>query len=102
MSNLNKLGRSPSTSDDRDAMHVAVASVVAAHVLMPGQRVGLDREGRAIPAVAPMIEESDYVGVVDPFLTRPVPSGAKFWLLVEPNVVTGLRHEWDHPAFAKR
>lgn len=76
----------------RDAIHVAVAPVEAAHRLNPGERVGLLEDGRA----GWMVKS---IGVVDPFLSTAVPAGERFWLFLYPNTVTGMRHHWQHPAF---
>lgn len=79
----------------RDAIHVAVAPVVAASELQPGQHVGVLEDGRA-----DAIEKT--IGIVDPFLTEPVHPGERFWLLTYPNTITSLRHVWTHPAFRIR
>jgi hypothetical protein len=76
----------------RDAIHVAVAPVVAAHTLRPGDHVGLRPDGRAA-------EASNPIGIVDPFLRAPVAEGQRFWLFLYPNTITSLRHVWTHPAF---
>lgn len=81
------------TGEQRDAIHVAVAPVVAATALQPGLSVGLDEQGRAAFNVG------KHVGVVDPFLRTTVKEGQRFWLFLFPNTVTGMRHEWSHPAF---
>jgi hypothetical protein len=73
----------------RDAIHIAVAPVVAFDYLKPGQPVGLV-EGKATSA-------NKKVGVVDPFLTEVVKPGQRFFLFLFPNTITGLRHEWTHP-----
>lgn len=80
----------------RDAVHVAIAPVIAAHQLQPGQRIGLLDDGLAA-------EENlaEAIGIVDPFLQFPVEAGEKFYLLLFPNTVTSLRHVWTHPAFGK-
>lgn len=83
-----------SETAQRDAIHVAVAPVIATVRLRPGVRVGLDEEGNA------ELSSSDKcVGIVDPFLTADVQPGQRFWLFLFPNTVTSLRHEWRHPAF---
>lgn len=79
----------------RDAIHVAVASVTAAERLVPGQRVGLVRPG-SFEWVGPC---ADPIGIVDPFLNEAVQVGHRFWLLLFPGTITGLRHIWKHPAF---
>jgi len=82
------LGKIITTPQQRDAIHIAVAPVVAGMRLDPGQHVGAD--GRT---------DSVAVGIVDPFLTRTVSSGQTFWLFLYPETVTGMRHHWKHPDF---
>lgn len=86
------IGAEPAATEQRDAIHMAVAPVIAASTLVPGQRVGFLPDGRGA-AVQP------FVGIVDPFLKTAVLEGQRFWLLVEPNTITSLRHQWSHPAF---
>src|SRR5262245_29880092 len=79
----------------RDAVHVAVAPVLAAQVLRPGEHVGFVDGSRVGSALNP-------IGVVDPFLTGAVQPGERFWLFLYPNAVTSLRHVWTHPAFTPK
>lgn len=85
------LGSSPLDGQQRDAIHVAVIPMIASEMLRPGQRVGLVGT-EAGPS-------SNVLGIVDPYLTDVVPKGGKFWMCLLPNTVTGMRHEWQHPAF---
>ena len=82
----------------RDAVHVAVAPVTAAGRLAPGQHVGFVHPGDI--EVVGAVEKP--IGVVDPFLRADVQPGERFWLFLDPNTVTSLRHVWTHPAFAPR
>jgi hypothetical protein len=86
------LSPTPGEHARRDAVHVAVAPVVAAAHLLPGQHVGVLADGRAGADEEP-------IGVVDPFLTEAVRPGQRFWLLLYPGTITSLRHVWTHPAF---
>jgi hypothetical protein len=95
MNYVPNLGEAPADDARRDAVHVAVAPVVAAQCLRPGQHVGLGQDGRAA-------EDAGPIGVVDPFLRAPVEEGQRFWLFLYPNTVTILRHVWTHPAFTAR
>jgi hypothetical protein len=81
----------------RDAIHIAVAPVTAGERLTPGQHVGLVREDD--PEMVGPCEHT--IGVVDPYLTAAVEPGRRFWLFLYPGSITGLRHVWTHPAFAK-
>lgn len=93
------LGQLAGPSARRDAVHVAVAPVVAAQDLDPGAHVGIRDDGKAYwcdPFAPPT------VGVVDPFLTRRVKEGERFWIFLYPGTVTSLRHVWTHPAFVAR
>ena len=78
----------------RDAIHVAVAPVTASCRLHPGEHVGLLGED---DVVGPCGE--DNIGIVDPFLRKPVERNERFWLFLYPGTITGLRHVWKHPAF---
>lgn len=76
----------------RDAVHVACAPMFANCDLSPGEHVGIVRDGVAG-------HHEPFIGIVDPFLTEPVIKGERFWLVLYPKSVTGIRHEWTHPAF---
>lgn len=89
-----KLGKLITGEGYRDAVHIAVAPVIAGGSLVPGQHVGLNERGEAATHTAAVL------GVVDPFLTMPVEKGKKFWLFLYPNTITSLRHQWTHPLFA--
>lgn len=86
------LGKIIEGEAQRDAIHVAVAPVVAGHELGPGDHVGILDGGTAGGCPNP-------IGIVDPFLHKGVRPGQKFWLFLYPRTVTGLRHDWTHPAF---
>lgn len=78
----------------RDAIHVAVVPVTANEDLEPGQHVG------RVTTTQGCVEVNGHpVGVVDPFLKATVKAGQMFWLLLYPNTVTGMRHQWSHPEF---
>jgi hypothetical protein len=97
MSDQSKLGigKLIETEQHRDAIHVAVAPVVAGMPLRPGEHVTING-GRATLGGNPS-------GIVDPFLLdRIIPEGATFWLFLYPGSITSLRHEWTHPAFAEQ
>lgn len=80
---------------DRDAIHIAVLPVVAGDYLNPGQWAGFHPWDRDNVVIAD--NSDDAIGVVDPFLKETVKRGQKFWLLLFPNTITSLRHEWVHP-----
>lgn len=86
----------------RDAIHVAVAPLVAGTDLVPGQKFILVN-GDAFPAAEEVDGLSSAVGVVDPFLNSTgVKKGQKFWGLIVPGTITSLRHAWGHPAFTAK
>lgn len=86
------LGKLITTTQQRDAIHVAVAPLVAAANLRPAQHFALDAMGRATTSGA-------FVGIVDPFLWTGPNEGQQFWGFLYPNTVSGMRHRWRHPAF---
>lgn len=100
MSDQSKLGLGQiiTTEQHRDAIHVAVAPVVAAQRIYPGDHLQLDKDGKAFGFRQ---RTADSIGVADPFLDSLVHEGETFWLFLYPGSITSLRHEWTHPAFTK-
>ncbi len=88
------LGHIPADDARRDCTHIAVAPVVAAHDLKPGQPVHLLPDGSAIHSTG-----NSSIGIVDPFLKKVLSKGDRFWLFLHPGTITGLRHVWEHEAF---
>lgn len=84
---LATLGTIITDAEKRDAIHIAVEPTIAKQSLKPGQHVGVDGTTK------------NPVGIVDPFLSRDVKAGERFWLLVYPRQITSLRHVWEHPGF---
>lgn len=77
----------------RDAVHIAVAPVVAGENLIPGTRIGFSGYPDTVGVV------DNIIGIVDPFLQHSVKKGDTFYMFLLPNTITSLRHEWTHPAF---
>lgn len=93
MSHDVKLGQLLDGPQQRDAVHVAIAPVIAAHKVLPGEHVGFF-EGTS------EVGSSDKpLGVIDPFLVAPVRKGEQCYLFLYPQTITSLRHDWIHPAF---
>lgn len=77
------------SEETRDAVHVACLPAIAKEPLDPSERVGY-RDGYADKSY-------EHIGIVDPFLDEMVWTGEKFWILLFPRTITGLRHLWTHP-----
>jgi hypothetical protein len=90
-----KLGQLIEGEQLRDAVHIAVAPVIAVQLMKPGTHVGLDHNGQATP----LVDTKEYIGIVDPFLPSSVKRGDTFWLFLYPNTITSLKHVWTHPVF---
>jgi hypothetical protein len=88
----------------RDAIHVAVVPVKVWHDMEPGDHVMLDETCRpSDPEVyGCLMNDPKAIGIIDPFLKKPVKAGERCWLFLYPNTITGLRHVWTHPAFKAR
>lgn len=92
-------GLLPDDAGGRDAVHVAVVSALSDIRLHPGQRVGVEIiEGRDVKARV-VSSTTEGVGIVDPYLSAEVKPGQRFWLYLNPRSITGLNHNWSHPAF---
>lgn len=88
-----KLGQKIKEPRIRDATHVAIYPVIAAHKLVAGRNIGFDKDGKA------SIRVSKFIGIVDPFLLESVNAGEQFWMFLYPNTITSLNHVWSHPSF---
>lgn len=95
MANEIPLGELADSKAKRDAVHVAIAPVLAGEDLEPGSRVIVQRFGlrKAYRATG------EGTGVVDPFLTKTVLAGERFFVVLRPHTTTPIRHEWSHPDF---
>lgn len=94
MSSEAKLGSLIESTAERDAIHVAIAPVIADEAMLPGEKIGLVAPGSDHVVLNPFGQ-----GIVDPFLTRRVQPGERFFMALLPGTVTGMRHHWAHPAF---
>lgn len=94
MSNELNLGQLITTPQQRDATHIAVCPVTAGQRLAPATHVGFLDDGNELVGYS-----EDTIGIIDPFLGAAVKKGERCWLYLYPNTVTGMRHEWQHPAF---
>jgi len=90
---LETLGKIHTREEKRDAIHLAVEPVRAGGTLMPGQRITV------INGVAYAASADEALGIVDPFLTKSVWAGERFWFVMNPRMVHSLRHVWTHPSF---
>lgn len=103
MSEQVKIGQLAEASAGRDAIHVAVAPVVAAEKLVPGQRIGFIVASREyVEAKIGAAVSHEVLGIVDPFLPTLVEEGERFYMWLLPGTTTGMRHLWSHPAFAQK
>ena len=91
------IGHVPDDTARRDAIHIAVAPLLAACDMQPGQIFKLDDRGYAIPSVH--AHADDKLGIVDPYRFGTILAGTRFWGFLWPNTITNLRHVWEHPAF---
>ena len=90
-----QVGQILSEAQPRDAIHMAIASVIADRTLQPGTHVGFEAGSTERVSAA----AAEKIGIVDPFLCIPVHAGERCWLFLYPRTVTTLRHAWEHPAF---
>lgn len=84
-------------SAERDAIHVAVAPVIAGQKLWAGAKIGFSHDNVV------MEEESLFglkaIGIVDPFLQTSIEEGQRFFMFLNPGTVTTMKHYWEHPSF---
>jgi hypothetical protein len=102
MAEVTIVGRILDKSEPRDAIHIAVASVVAGERLRPGQHIGFQEGNDDGETVVGWLHGNEKaIGIVDPFLPHQAEEGERFWMFLNPNTITSLRHNWTHPAFGE-
>lgn len=84
------LGKTPSAVNLKDAVHVAIISVVVGDCLSPGDPIRFDVHGRAIKS-----GQNDCFGFVDVFASDDLSIGDKVWCMVRPDLVQTVEHTWD-------
>lgn len=103
-----KIGKLTSEREKRDAIHVAIIPVKASCDISAGTPVRFCKGSTTtVRRAHDGYSDAPSIGVIDPFLRGPgndgdwgeVKEGEWCWLFLNPNTVTGLRHEWQHPAF---
>ncbi|EBS4516581.1 hypothetical protein DQT32_04130 [Salmonella enterica subsp. enterica serovar Braenderup] len=97
---LETLGTIHVREEHRDAIHLGVEPVEAGEHLNPSEHIGIGPDGKAYSSVDSSVYSNiKALGIADPFLTRSINPGEKFWLVVYPRQITSLRHVWTHPDF---
>jgi hypothetical protein len=93
MDTVSTIGKLHREELPRDAIHIAVVSVISDFNMNPGETASIDPDtGKVVP------DHRKPCGIVDPFLKEHVYPGSRFWLFMNPGTITSLRHEWEHPA----
>lgn len=80
------IGQIHSVSLPRDAVHVAVVQVTAGEDLHRGDHITKDGV-KGVPEI----------GIVDPFIDRPIKKGEAFYLFLYPGSAEDLTHQYVHP-----
>lgn len=97
---LETLGTIHTREEFRDAIHLGVEPVEAGEHLNPSEHIGIGPDGKAYSSVDSRVYSNiKALGIADPFITRSINPGEKFWLVVYPRQITSLRHVWTHPDF---
>lgn len=95
------IGKPFTTPMARDAIHIAVAPVVAGETLRPGEIIGFVRGRNDGTVSSDHMIIVKFIGIVDPYLKKSVHVGQRFFMFLYPGSITSLRHDWAHPAFAE-
>ena len=97
---LETLGMIHDREEHRDAIHLGVEPVEAGEHINPSEDIGIGPDGKAYCAVDSNVYSNiKALGIADPFITRSINPGEKFWLVVYPRKITSLRHVWTHNDF---
>ena len=86
---------------ERDAVHIAIVPLVAGCDLYPGHPFRLSH-GTTDVAISAQYHEKEAVGITNPFLGPNhyrIRKGDRFYGVLWPGTVVGMKHHWKHPAF---
>lgn len=102
MSNPDKttpnIGQLLAGGEARDAIHIAVAPVEAVEALQPGDCITLVEDPGNTGHM--LVKKAIHgLGIADPFLSRTIDPGDRFYMFLHPGSISSLRHEWSHPKF---
>ncbi len=87
------IGHTPGDDARRDAIHIALAPVIADHDMWPGAHIGPTSRGT-------FGEECDRcAGIADPFRNDRIEKGDRIWIMLYPGSISSLRHVFTHWAF---
>lgn len=89
-----KVGSLINESAKRDAIHVAIAPVIASERVIAGQHIGFTTDDNETVG-----HVDNPIGIVDPFFVGSVYPGQRFFMFLYPYTITSLTHQWEHPAF---
>src|SRR6266516_1374787 len=82
---MNTIGQILKEKQEKDAIHVAIAPVIANQRLNPGEHIGFIYDDKKTVGIT-----AHTIGIVDTFC-----------IFLYPNTITSLRHDWTHPEFIK-
>lgn len=100
MAEVTIIGKLLEGGEERDAIHVAVAPVIAGERLRPGQHIGFYEGSDDREKVKGWLQGGEHaIGIVDPFLSHQAEKGERFWMFLYQHSITSLKHQWTHPAF---
>lgn len=108
-----KLGELITDVRRRDAIHIAMCPVISGDMLPinPGDEIGILSQKKVGNHTQIIVVGDSYhsfnnlpkkikmLGIADPFLKQTISKDQQFWMLLFPNTITNLRHEWEHPHF---
>lgn len=104
---LPNIGGIPNENAQRDAIHIAVAPMIAGERLYACNCVKLSSVDNGV-VIGADNDDPDCIGVVDPFFAAGdgwnkvgVNKGSRVWVFLKPNTISYLRHHWEHPAFTE-
>lgn len=97
MTNQEWIGKLLNDEATRDAVHIAVLPVISHQTyIYPGELVKLVF-GTTNRVIRTSVNDTQSIGVADPFLKEPAAEGERFFVFIHPNTISGMRHIWTHP-----